>query len=341
MSQSDPKGGGNNLRAFLWDAVANRMDLRQQAMQRTLETMVRDLEQKALRADSARGADESQIRSDVEAVEARRQRIEARIERLQRQADGFVGTILRDRLLRQVEAFNDRFETRLPSELESIKDVNLLRQHLAGYIETAWKSFLDRAIDEVQTDLSTESASMVSIIEQDVAELLSTRPEVKTEFSDLGLDPNALQVSVPPSEADRGGINIASRLNLRGISLPDLSPILGILPPGSERAVQRILKGGIGSGNREAVVRAGCSASRELASEVKQQIEGQLKALSQRLQDQIANAYWDAFTEIRELLDSRGDVGRDVVSQRAGLKSIIGTTLPSIREQVDRLGREK
>ncbi|HZT95312.1 MAG TPA: hypothetical protein VFB34_00585 [Chloroflexota bacterium] len=326
------------VRSLMADLMSRRVPLRGRAIREALEIMVRELERSAMTADAVAAAEEAEVRAAVEEIQAKQKWTQGRIARLQRSIDGFLQTVLRERLWRQAEQFADRLEVQLPDEVGSVEDLATVRRHLGGYVEAVWGAFLERRVEEARESIEQELERVTATIRDDLAELIGgAGPTLREALQSVAMEQDSPHVFMGPRRGKHRASNIARALSIHGLIMLYWSPLLGILSLAGGQVIQRAFKGEIGRANREALTASARAANRELEDEVKRRIGTQLSALSEHLQVAVAAAFEEAVGRITETLDERSGMGHDVVGRRRRLTEILQQRLPRVHAELSGL----
>jgi hypothetical protein len=319
------------LVTLMSDLIERRAPIRGAAVRRMLQSLLDDLEAAAAEAEALYSLEEEDVRRVQAEIAAQRQWLEGRIERMQGRIEAFVDTLLKEQLLRRIEAFGETVRARLPVEIEAVEDVGLVRRYLPGYLETIWTEYLRGRMIGVRGDLLAEEARMNAMIRADLSELLrgAGGGGLQREFAGEGL---ALHVFVIPRRGKHRATNVARGLSLHGLFMLFFMPQIGIISLAASQVIQRLYKGDIDRADRQAIVTSAITATRELEREVKERINRQFADITRQLKDDAADAYRQGVEHIVELLNERAAHQQDLGARRDEIRVIARERLPRLRE---------
>lgn len=334
------------LRILLRDLIAQHVTVRAAALQQAAETALDELEVAAQRERAGASLEQEEIERVRQEFAARREWLQGRIERAQRRVNAFVGTLLREQLLQEIQGFGEVYRRRLPDEILAIEDISAIKRYLPGYMETVWRDFMKQRMIATSRSLLDEVRELERIIESDLRDLLA---EVSSDLSGLARDFDAggerLRAFVMPRRGKHSASSIARGLSLHGFVILIVSSIFGFFSPasglltlGASQVIRRIFKGDIEQADREAIVAAALAAERELERALCQQIDEQFARLGAQLQDELASIYTEGAERLQQLVEENLSRGPNVAGRQEQLAVLAERIIPELRQLLRRGG---
>ncbi|HEX6509751.1 MAG TPA: hypothetical protein VF221_19150, partial [Chloroflexota bacterium] len=339
LREGSDAGGSDGLSILMSDLLERRAPVRDAAIRRMLETVLDELDAAAAETEALYAMEETDVRRVQGEIAAQRTWLEGRIERMHGRVETFVETLLKEQLLRRIEAFGETVRARLPQEIDSVDDVALVRRYLPGYLETVWTEYLRGRTIAVRGELAEEEERMNAMIEADVSELLGGAGQAGLG-RDFAADAPGLHVFVIPRRGKHRATNVARGLSLNGFFMLFLAPQLGIISLAASQVIQRIYKDDIDKADRQAMTVSAIMATRELEREVKDRIRQQFAELTQQLKDDVTRAYMQGVEHVVKMLNERAAHRQDLESRRVGIHAMTRDRLPRLRELARRLDGE-
>lgn len=329
--------GRDALWTLLDDLLERQAPLRIDALHGTLERAVDALAEDAARQEAIHDLNDQDVEQLREAIASKRAWLQSRIARAQRRIDAFITTILKEAVLREVQAFGDVFRERLPDEIASIEDVREIRRHLPGYMETVWFEFLHWQTIIARSRLMEELRAIEETVESDLREMVeSAALGLGERFAEFRPASHTMHVFVMPRRGKHQASTVAKQLSWLGLGLLTFTPLLGILSLSASQVVQRVFKRDVAAAERQAIVPAAVAASRDLQHDLETRIVRQFATLSEEMGTQIAEAYGRGVERLEEAL-SEADTGEQGAATRARLHELAATTIPRLRAQLAEL----
>jgi hypothetical protein len=333
------EGGYDALMTLLDDLLERHGDIRAGTARRALASALSELEDSVRRQDALFALDESEAARMRETIASRRDWLHGRIERAQSRVDAFLNTIVKERLLREIEGFADAIRHRLSGEIRSIEDLTTVKKYLPGYMETIWKDFLHSQMIAVRVHLLDETRRIEELVEGDLAELVGdVGKSLRGRIRDLDSGTHAMHILVMPRRGKHHASGIAKSLGYFGLGTFVWNPPLGALSMGAGVLVRRIFKGGMEEADRSAVVAAALTASRDLERELKGRIEKQFKELIETVKADVEALYRQGIEDIERSLDERTSEREGFLARKEQLHTLIHITLPELRSMLNELG---
>lgn len=328
--------GRRTIETLLDDVLERREPVRAQGLRYTAAALAEELSETAARLEALYGLEASEVEGARESITGQQQWLEQRVERTQRRIRAWVETLLRETLQRRIENFGAAVRNRLPEEIRSIDDSALARRHVPGYIEAVWLDFLRRQMIAMRGDLEAEEAQVAAMIDADFRELLAAvgQPALSAEW-DLGTDPAGVHVFVMPRRARRRAENIARGLAFNGFfMLIFFSPPLGILSLLASQVVQRVWRADLAKAEAQALTTSALAATRQVEQEIKRRMDEQFRALTDQLEQEVADVYRRGMEGLLTLLGEREAHAGDLAARRQQISDIVRERLPHLREQI-------
>jgi hypothetical protein len=327
------------LTTLVADLLERSEPIRSAALQRTLGVLLDDVERAAEEIQMVYSLEEEDVRRARQALTSQQDWLDQRTLRAQGRIEAFVDTLLKEQLLRRVEGFADALRNRLPSELEAVEDVALIRRHLPGYLQTVWTEFLRGQSIWVRGELMGEEDRINGMIEADLQELVGSIAQADPGMRrDFETDRLTFHVFLTPRRGKHQATNVARGLSLHGFVMLFFLPGLGVLSLAASQVIQRLYKRDIAQADRQALIASATAAIKDLEREIKKQAEGQFGELTEQLQKDVVAAYQDGIKQIAEVLDDRARHGANLEARRKEMASILQERIPHLRAQLGRIG---
>lgn len=336
-----PGSGYPALAMLVTDLIERYPTIREEALTRALEALVAELDAGVARQQAIASLDEREIEQLRLTIDSRRDWLEGRVKRAQGRIDSLVATVIKERLLREIEDFGEVFRRRLPDEVVPVENIAAIKRYLPGYIQATWAEFLRRQTIAVSDRLLQEVRAIGLMVETDLEGLLGNRStDLREHIRGFHPDEAALRTFVLPRRGQHRAMGVAKGLSVQGYLMLLVNPAAGILSLAGSHAIRRFFRGDIALADKRAILAAATDASRELEGELRRQIEEAFTALTAELKKDIANAYTEGVAGIAEFLADSAARQDDVDERRAVLAVLRNRTIPDVRRRLQALTEE-
>ena len=330
---------GEELRILLADLVERHADLRHAALTAALDTAVAEIAAAAERQQALAAMTREEADALRQAIAEKAEWLASRVRRAQHRVDTFVGLLFKEQLQREIEGFGELFGRRLQTEIMEVEELAPIRQYLAGYIADVWKDFLQYRMIALQGKLRDEIGALGRLIASDLRDLLGDRADIFAALiGELTIGPDELHPFLTPRRGKHYAAGIAKGVSLYGYVMLFFSPPLGALSLGASHVIRRLNKAGIDRAEKDAVLEAALSASRELERELQTAIDRDLGDLTDRLKTEVATLYAEAVAAVETSLAETAARARDADARRATLHTLTRETIPALRRSVAEVG---
>jgi hypothetical protein len=266
-----------------------------------------------------------------------------RVPRLQRRVETFVGIVVKEHLLREVESFAELLRRRLPDDIREVGDTTLIRRHLPGYIERVWADFLSRLSLSVERELQDEAETLGRMVESDLEEFLEGVPVDIVDFvSGFDAMTGRTRTVVMPKRGKHHIAGVAKMLSLQGyFMLVFFDPVLGVLSIAASHVLRRFNERDLAAAEQAAIATAAVEAVKELQRDLSQRIQAEFNLLTIQIGEELTALYSQAGERLSETLEQFGADRETAESQRAGLDHLERHTFPALRRNLSSLNFQR
>jgi hypothetical protein len=320
------------------DLVAQHRTLRAAALRQAVDTCLTALDAVAHRRQALLAMSEAEVHDLKDTLDSRQEWLQARIERSRHRVQAFVNTLIKEQLLREIDAFGRVVQQRLLDEVMAIDDTITIKRHLPGYLESIWAGFLDRQETLVRSRLFEEAQKLGAIVEDDLSELLDTKAGA-VRGDAQGIQSSSVNVSayvMPKRGAHRANAAVKG-LQLMGLVLLIWNIPFGLLNLGAGHLVRTFFKGDIDIAEKTAIAESAVAANLELERRVKRQIQERFAELTRELADEVEKLYTQGIQRIQEFLAESLNRHAASSDRQADVERIIRKTVPDLRRTLDAL----
>jgi hypothetical protein len=329
---------GDPLWVLMDDLGRRRAPLRDTALQQALEVALSALADGARRQEALLSIGQKEVQELRTVMESRREWLQSRIERTQRKVDTFVGMLLREQLLREVEGFGEVFRRRLPEEIRQIEDLKTIRQYLPGYMESVWSDFVQGQMIAIRSRLRDEIVTLDRMIRQDLQDLLGEEQlNLRDVLSKFDPGAEAMRSFVMPKRGKHAASGVAKALSLHAFIMLLWNPPLGAVSLGASHIFRRIYKKDMAAADLEATIAAAVAASRDVQAELHKRIEKAFADLDDGLKTEVASLYQSGIDAVEEMLDDCAGRAANTAEQRKRIVATVEDTIPELRSLLNGL----
>jgi hypothetical protein len=318
------------------DLVERHAPLRQEGLRGALQAALAELEAGAARQQALLSLDGTEVGRLRSEIDAHRGWLRQRVERAQLKVDTFVGTLIKDELLRAIEGFGQLFRRRLPDEIMAVEDLTTIKRYLPGYIETAWAEFLNRQMIVVRSRLIEEMGAIGRLAESDLRDLLGERAAgLAGAAGDLGLASEGLRTLIMPRRGKHHASGIIKGLSLHGYIMLFFNPPLGVASLLAGHVIRRRYQAGMDAADVRAVAGAAAAAALDLERALVKRVEEQFAALAEGLKTDVASLYAEGISRIEESLAEASSRAQDLEGRRERLQTLRQEAIPALRRLLE------
>jgi hypothetical protein len=309
--------------------------LKSAAMRQIAEMCLAELSTGAARQAKLLELSASQLQTLRERSRIESEWVQQRVQRAQNRGALFVGSVLKEHFLREVEGFGQALRSHVSAEATQLNDAELVRKHLGGYMEALWRAFLADQMRDVQAKVEAESNAVGQIVADDLSDLLG---EQAVNFGDVleGLDLTRMNAhaGLMPRRSQHEGSRLSTGMSLGGLAIT----ILGggaALPMGATlvfagHILRQLQNRGIDAAETGAVIEAAVAAAREVEREIKRQVVDQFDALTDKLRAGIVEIYQRVMDSVRPALDEASQRSAQLAARREQLEVFQRRMLPEL-----------
>lgn len=325
------------------DLVGQQRTLKAAALRQAAEMCLAELTAAVQRQQVLLTTDEAELRRLLDQLDPKSDWLKTRTDRLKHRIAAFVNTLLKEELLREIEAFSATLHQQLPGEVEAVDDLQAIKRHLPGYVEALWNEFFGYALPRLRSKLIDELQQIGDVVADDVQELLGGKA---ADFGDLTRRfdpvPPSMQAFLMPSRGKHPAGTAATWLQAGGLGLLMLVPALpfsmlllgqaSLAMIGAGQAMRMVYQRDITTADKQAVVTSLLTMTDELERQIRQQAARHFAGLTEELQEAVANLYTEAIGGLRAALEQ--DIARHtaVTARQEEVRRLADETLPHLRQ---------
>ncbi|MGI8554634.1 MAG: hypothetical protein ACR2PL_28160 [Dehalococcoidia bacterium] len=335
-----PESGYDDLLRLIWEGLmpAHR-ELKTSAVRRGVELCLSELEQAATRHQALLGVGEADIERLQRRLASQSEWLQTRIERAQLRVDAFINTLVKEQLLREVEAFSQAFKRELPAEADAIADVASARRYLSEYIEAVWNQFFESRLATMRGLLADELREIAAQIDRDLQELAGAQADgLQGVMQMFDPTPASMRTFWMPRRREHGAGSVATAIQVGGLVMLIFpgGPVLGLASIAAGHLL-RLYSGGGRRADRQALVDAAMGSWEELERLIKRQVEQRFSEISQELRRAVAAMYDVSRQAMGKALEQAADRRRQLRGTESGLERLLDQTIPELTYRMNQI----
>ncbi len=325
------------------DLIASTLALRTTAAVRGAGLILAALSEAVARQQALLSLDQEHLQERLSLLDVNSQRMQALIARAQSRLTLFVATLLKEQMLREIEAFGRTLKEQLPAEIMAIEDIARIKRHLPGYLEKLWMAFFDRQLPMARARLAEEVQHIHEIIAEDLQEILGVdTPSLTPLLAEFDPRPARALAVLAPKRGKQAAPLAASVLQTGGLVIwLTGGGLLGIAALGIGQIVRMVSKKSVAESNRQALIASAIESLPELERRIQDQVEAGYTQLVEELQGAVTELYAGRIAEMRTLLEKSAQQRQTLDARRDQLESLVRVTVPELRELLSHLSPEE
>jgi len=320
------------------DIVEKHSSLKAVALRQAGEICLAEVTAEASHQNALVNTGKNELKELLDKFNSQGQWLDSRIQRAQSRIETFVATLIKAQLVGEIENFSDFLKQELPNQILAVKEVEVIKKFLAGYLESLWSEFFNNQLASVQNQLTAELKSIERLVETDLKSL------VETPGSNLGallgsFDPTPANMRsfLMPRRGESRANTIATGLQLGGLVILIGSLPLGIAAIGIGQLIRTVYKRDLTKADKKALTESAIEATSDLERQIKKQVEGHFDDLAGELKKSVAEVYGQGAVRIRTTLEESAARRDKLEAKREQLEKLEKTTLPELTETLARL----
>ncbi|NJP04837.1 MAG: hypothetical protein HC837_03990 [Chloroflexaceae bacterium] len=324
------------------DLIARHRDLKATAMRQAIEMCLHEMEQEAQRQQTVIAASEADLQELLARCNPQSQWLHDRIERARHRIEAFVNTLIKEQLMRNIEAFTLALREQLPEEIMAVDDLGAIRRNIPGYIETLWQEFFVYELTGLRNWLIDEMTRFSETITSDLRSLLG---EQESSFQSLLTDfdpiPTSMKTFMMPSRGKHDAGTAATWLQVGGLGLLIFNPALSLGLIGAGQAVRFFFQRDIQMADKQAITVSVGNSLGDLEQHIKQQIDSQFLTLVETLNQAVAAMYDNGLSRMRATLEEQIARQHALIGKKEQIDQLLTTQIPALRMTLQQLGGRK
>lgn len=321
------------------DLLHRHGDLKSASMWRTAETCLAELSRAAERQRALLMMDEDEMQRLLDRSQSRSEWVGERIGRAQNRINLYIKTVVKERFLREVEGFAQAIRTHLPSEIEPIQDMVVVKKHLPSYVEALWAEFFSNRMDIVRAALAAETTAIGAMIKEDLREMLGDRAldfeDVLQQFDPAPVHARAVIVS---KRSDHEGAKLATGLGVGGLLVAVINLPAAVTMIGAGQVLRMLQKKTSDAADKQAIMASTLAATYEMEREIKQQVETHFLQLAEQLCAAIEETYNGALRPIHDALETVAQQRERMEIRRIQIEELTDQIIPELRQMLAESG---
>jgi uncharacterized membrane protein YccC len=226
----------------------------------------------------------------------------------------------------------------LPDEITKVENVQSIKHHLPGYLETVWTEFFNYQMPSLRKQLADEVQQVSDTAINDLQELLGSQsPHFQQILRDFDPVPPSMKAFIMPARGHHPAGTTATWMQVGGLALLISFPQISLALIGVGQAVRLVFRGDIASADKRAIITSVINTTYELEHQIKQQVERHFEALGADLKQAVADLYRQGIEQIRASLQGSLTRQTEVTAQQEQVERVSAVILPELRQMLHEL----
>ena len=342
INKSDNKSNERGYEALMnllkSDLLQNSGQLKSKAMRQAVEICLTELEQAAARQNVLIATNEAELQELLKKIDTQNQWLQKRIERAHNKVEGFINTLIKEELFREIENFSLALKEQLAAEIMPIEDITAIKRHLPGYFEALWSEFFNVQQFSLRSKLMEEMKRISETIKADLKEMLGdTANNFQNWLSEFDPTPTNMINFLMPKRGENTVGNVATTLELGGFLLLIVNLPIGLTSMGVGAITRMIGKKSIQTSEKKAIVDSAMNTINELEQKIKKQVDSNFSLLTKQLKSSITDLYEQELTKVRHVLEKSLESKQELIAKKEDLTRLISVTIPNLRELLEQI----
>ncbi len=321
------------------DLIEKHATMKTKALIQTAELCLSEIETEAQKEKTLAAIGKTELEEMLKKLDSQSEGLQKRIERAKTRAENFITGPIKADFLQEIESFCQILNQELPNELEPITDLNQIKKHLPGYLESLWVEFFSNLIAPLRIKLIEEIKIIERTVETDLRSMLNEKSgDLLGFFDGVDLTPAYLRSFLMPRRGENNADTVATGLQLGGLTILILGSLpLGLAAIGVGQLIRSAFKKDMLKTDKAALVASALEATQDLERQIKRQVDKQFEALSQELQQAIGEMYSQGIERQRSAIEEAKTRQGKIESGQEQVTTLIETTLPQLRQALEGL----
>jgi hypothetical protein len=337
-SKGPPSAEREAIDRLVGDVTEHSAAVKDRTLVAGVRMALQELERTVIATEAILSLDSARVEELKVTLKERETELTERAHRLEQRIHTFIGTLIREQLLRETASFGDMLRRRMPDEIRAVEQVGTARKFLPGYLERVWTDLLERQMVATRGKLADEAMTVNRMIEADLHEVLGDElASLDAGVADFGPIEESLRTVVMPKRSKHYATGIAKGLSLHGYIMLYFNPPLGVLSLLASQGVQRAYRSQITGSEMEGLVASGLVAEHTLEDEISKRINAQFDELLADVREEILFAYRRVVAVAETALASDLPSAEDAEARRHMLRELREVSIPQLRAELERI----
>ncbi len=337
-SDEPPSAEREAIDRLVGDVTEHGAAVKDRSLVAGIRMALEELERSVIATEAILSLDSARVEELKDTLKARETELTERAHRLDQRIHTFIGTLIREQLLREIASFGDMLRRRMPEEIRAVEEVGTARKYLPGYLERVWTDLLERQMVATRGKLADEAMSVSRMIEADLHEVLGDElAGLDAGVADFGPIEESLRTVVMPKRSKHYASGIAKGLSLHGYIMLYFNPPLGVLSLLASQGVQRAYRSQITGSEMEGLVASALVAEHTLEDEIAKRINSQFDELLADVREEILFAYRRTVAVAENALANDFPSEENAEARREVLRSLREEGIPQLRAELERI----